>query len=109
MKVWWSSVGGNASGGYQSVASSIGHAVNSGAAAVKAAVKQERSPTSNVRQHVRLPIESARRLRWFESGDIDALVRRHAEEKRSVMECVGAMRAFMLKKGFKVRRKNAHS
>lgn len=41
MKNWLASVGSNAS--YKSVASSIGQAVNTGAAAVKAAVKEERA------------------------------------------------------------------
>lgn len=102
MKAWFQPLG-NASGGYQSVASSIGQAVNSGAAAVKAAVKAERGSVSTDRQHVRLSVESARRLRWFENDDITALVRRHIDEKQAMMECVGAMRNFLVQKGFQVR------
>lgn len=102
MKAWFQPLG-NASGGYQSVASSIGQAVNSGAAAVKAAVKAERTSLSTDRQHVRLSVESARRLRWFENGDLSALVRKHIDEKQAVMACVGAMRNFVVQKGFEVR------
>lgn len=102
MKAWFQPLG-NASGGYQSVASSIGQAVNSGAAAVKAVVKADRQSASTDRQHVRLSIESARRLRWFENEDISALVRRHVDEKQAIIECVGAMRKFLVQKGFQVR------
>jgi hypothetical protein len=54
------------------------------------------------RQHVRLSLESAKRLRWIESEDISSLVRRHAQEKNLMGECVAAMRKFLLQKGFQV-------
>jgi hypothetical protein len=103
MKSWLAAVGSNASGGYKGVASSIGQAVNTGAAAVKAAVWEERTISQADRHHVRLSIESAQKLRWFESEDVSALVRRHTQEKNMMGEVVAAMRKFMLQNGFQVR------
>lgn len=54
------------------------------------------------RHHVRLSLESAKRLRWIESEDVSALVRRHAQEKNLMGECVSAMRKFLVQKGFQV-------
>lgn len=54
------------------------------------------------RHHVRLSLESAKRLRWIESEDVSALVRRHSQEKNLMGECVSAMRKFLLQKGFEV-------
>lgn len=54
------------------------------------------------RHHVRLSLDSAKRLRWIESEDVSALVRRHSQEKNLMGECVSAMRKFLLQKGFEV-------
>lgn len=55
---------------------------------------------------MRLSLESAKRLRWIESEDVSALVRRHAQEKNLMGECVSAMRKFLLNKGFEVSSNN---
>lgn len=36
----------------------------------------------------RLPIESARKLRWYDKGDLSAIVRDHLREKRELQQTI---------------------
>jgi hypothetical protein len=40
----------------------------------------------------RLPVESARKLRWYEHAELPALVRGHLREKRELQDCIAAMK-----------------
>ena len=100
MNSWFSS---NAASGGQRLAASLGQAVYSGASAVSDAVKAREAQAQAERQFVRLPVDSARRLRWFENNDLTALARQHAEDKKQLMACVVAMRSCMVRRGVQVR------
>lgn len=95
MKTWLATAG---SAGSQKLASSFGSIVSNANQAVHKAASDRDST------HLRLPIDSARRLRWFEQHDVNSVVRQHAEEKQQLMACVAAMRRSMLQHGVQVRR-----
>lgn len=101
MKKWWNPVGtslGSAASSYGDVASSIAQSVKQRAAAlgVDAGDKSKE-------QYLRLPLESARRLRWYEVGDVNSLVRQHAMDKQSLSDCILALRKCMVERGLEVR------
>jgi hypothetical protein len=104
MNNWFhGSVASNAASGSQRFAASLSQVVYSGAAVVSEAVRtHERHGAASDRQHVRLPVESARRLRWFENRDVNNVVREHAMEKQQLMACVAAMRTCMVQRGVQV-------
>ena len=96
MPSWFNAaVASNAASGGQRLAASLGQAVSD-------AVKSREEYVQAERQHVRLPVESARRLRWFENQDVSSLARQHAEEKKQLMACVIAMRTYMVQRGIQV-------
>ena len=82
--------------------SAIAASVKSGAAAVTAQVT---APTLEkpAQQYLRLPIESARRLKWFESKEMDAIVKEHTLDKQVLVECITALRMCMVEYGIEVR------
>ncbi|KAL6748518.1 hypothetical protein V8C86DRAFT_1139529 [Haematococcus lacustris] len=51
------------------------------------------------KQYLRLPVESARKLRWYERDELSALVRAHLREKRELQDCIAAMKKLMLRAG----------
>ncbi|GFR45083.1 hypothetical protein Agub_g6459, partial [Astrephomene gubernaculifera] len=51
------------------------------------------------RQYLRLPLESARRLRWFEKGDVQALTKAHFREKRDLLDAIAALKKVLLRHG----------
>lgn len=96
-------VASNAASGSQRFAASLGQVVYSGAAVVSEAVRtHERHGAASDRQHLRLPVESARRLRWFENRDVNNVVRQHARQKQQLVACVAAMRTCMVQRGVQV-------
>lgn len=40
----------------------------------------------------RLPLESARKLRWYDKGELPAIVRTHLREKRELQDALAAMK-----------------
>ncbi|KAG2451383.1 hypothetical protein HYH02_003985 [Chlamydomonas schloesseri] len=50
-------------------------------------------------EYLRLPVESARRLRWFEKADLQALTKSHLREKRELLDTVAALKKALLRHG----------
>ncbi|KAG2445730.1 hypothetical protein HXX76_000336 [Chlamydomonas incerta] len=50
-------------------------------------------------EYLRLPVESARRLRWFEKADLQALTKSHLREKRELLDTVAALKKVLLRHG----------
>jgi hypothetical protein len=40
----------------------------------------------------RLPLDSARKLRWFDKGDLPNIVKTHAREKRELLDAITALK-----------------
>jgi hypothetical protein len=43
-------------------------------------------------QYLRLPVESARKLRWYDKGDVQQLTRQHLREKHALLDTVTALK-----------------
>jgi hypothetical protein len=44
------------------------------------------------RQYLRLPVDSARKLRWYDKGDAAALTRQHVREKHALLDTITALK-----------------
>lgn len=47
----------------------------------------------------RLPVESARKLRWYDKADLQALSKAHFREKRDLLDTVSALKKVLLRQG----------
>lgn len=45
----------------------------------------------------RLPLDSARKLRWFDKGDVNSLVKMHVKEKRELMDTIAALKLLLVR------------
>jgi len=79
-------------------------ATESIAATVKAATRTSAGgqPQQPQQQFLRLPLESARRLRWFDAGDLAALAREHTADKEVLHEALLALRLALTERGIEV-------
>lgn len=57
------------------------------------------APQQPGKQYLRLPMESARKLRWFDKGDTTAIVKTHLREKREMAETLGALKKIIIRSG----------
>jgi hypothetical protein len=44
------------------------------------------------KQYLRLPVDSARKLRWYDKGDAAALTRQHVREKHVLLDTITALK-----------------
>lgn len=51
------------------------------------------------RQYLRLPLESARKLRWFEKADLQALTKSHFREKRELLDTLAVLKKLFVRHG----------
>ncbi|GLC35111.1 hypothetical protein PLESTM_000280600 [Pleodorina starrii] len=51
------------------------------------------------RQYLRLPLESARKLRWFEKADLQALTKSHFREKRELLDTLTVVKKLLVRHG----------
>ena len=49
------------------------------------------------REYLRLPVDSARKLRWFDKGDIAAIVKGHLQEKRELNETIASLKLALMR------------
>ncbi|GLI70689.1 hypothetical protein VaNZ11_015629 [Volvox africanus] len=68
-------------------------------------LKTSNAPTSQTaalqgdRQYLRLPLESARKLRWFEKADLQALTKSHFREKRELLDTLTVLKKLLVRHG----------
>lgn len=64
------------------------------------AVPEATSPAAQEeQQYLRLPVESAKKLRWFDKQDINMLMQLHLREKQELFEANSALRQVMRRRG----------
>lgn len=44
------------------------------------------------KQFLRLPVDSARKLRWYDKADVQQLVRQHVREKHALLDTITALK-----------------
>ncbi|KIZ00756.1 hypothetical protein MNEG_7208 [Monoraphidium neglectum] len=44
------------------------------------------------RQFLRLPIDSARKLRWYDKGEVAQITRQHVREKHALLDTIAALK-----------------
>lgn len=54
----------------------------------------------NDKQYLRLPIESARKLRWYDKEDLQAIVKTHVREKRELLDAITALKKLLIRAGY---------
>lgn len=57
------------------------------------------SPENKTQQYLRLPIESAKKLRWYDRPDLNNLIQQNLREKNDLLEVNAALRQVLLSKG----------
>jgi len=53
-------------------------------------------PESADKQYLRLPVDSARKLRWYDKGDVQQLTRQHLREKHVLLDTITALKKVRL-------------
>eukprot|EP00798_Chlamydomonas_sp_ICE-L_P010479 gene10479-8443_t len=56
------------------------------------------APTAE-KQYLRLPLESAKKLRWYDKVDLQGLVRNHSREKRELYDTITALKKIIIRSG----------
>ena len=51
------------------------------------------------KQYLRLPVESARKLRWYDKGELPAITKTHLQEKRELNEAVSVLKKLLIRSG----------
>ncbi|KAL4428842.1 hypothetical protein ABPG77_005280 [Micractinium sp. CCAP 211/92] len=75
------------------------------AAAVGSAPRSAAAPSPSPQderqqqQYLRLPVESAKKLRWFDRHDVDMLMKLHLREKQELFEANSALRQVLRRRG----------
>ena len=54
------------------------------------------SPEKKTQQYLRLPIESAKKLRWYDRPDLNNLIQQNLREKNDLLEVNAALRQVSL-------------
>ncbi|PRW20931.1 Golgi-localized GRIP domain-containing [Chlorella sorokiniana] len=60
---------------------------------------QQQAQSSPQPQYLRLPVESAKKLRWFDRQDINMLMQLHLREKQELFEANAALRTVLRRQG----------
>ena len=56
-------------------------------------------PGAAERQYLRLPVESARKLRWYDKGELPAITKTHLQEKRELNEAISILKKVLIRSG----------
>ena len=51
------------------------------------------------KEYLRLPLDSARKLRWYDKSDLTSLTKAHFREKRELLDTVAALKKVLLRHG----------
>eukprot|EP01026_Neomeris_dumetosa_P031539 TRINITY_DN25001_c0_g1_i5.p1 TRINITY_DN25001_c0_g1~~TRINITY_DN25001_c0_g1_i5.p1 ORF type:complete len:886 (+),score=217.23 TRINITY_DN25001_c0_g1_i5:115-2658(+) len=73
-------------------------AVTPGTTASKNKQDSQQQPTQQ-QEYLRLPIASAKKLTWYDKGDIVQIVKQHLREKQEVLDTNWALKRTLLRKG----------
>ncbi|WIA17304.1 hypothetical protein OEZ85_014171 [Tetradesmus obliquus] len=65
-----------------------------------AALPAAHSPTPESKQYLRLPLDSAKKLRWYDKSDVASLTRQHVREKHLLLDTITALKKVMIRAGF---------
>eukprot|EP00882_Tetradesmus_deserticola_P030308 GHRQ01034014.1.p1 GENE.GHRQ01034014.1~~GHRQ01034014.1.p1 ORF type:complete len:169 (+),score=82.96 GHRQ01034014.1:594-1100(+) len=65
-----------------------------------AALPAAHSPVSESKQYLRLPVDSAKKLRWYDKADVASLTRQHVCEKHLLLDTITALKKVMIRAGF---------
>ncbi|MEW5306299.1 MAG: hypothetical protein WDW36_008771 [Sanguina aurantia] len=63
------------------------------------AINPPGNPASSEKQYLRLPIDSARKLRWYDKGDVATMVKTHVREKHELLDTIAALKKTVLRSG----------
>lgn len=63
------------------------------------AVGKQIQTEKGTQQYLRLPLESARRLRWFDNADLNNIIRTHIREKQELIDLNDNLRKLLIEKG----------
>eukprot|EP00775_Hariotina_reticulata_P005727 gene5727-5967_t len=87
-----------------SISTSTANAVNTVSKQLDKTLAQQEQhalPTpQSEKQYLRLPVESAKKLRWYDKADLAQLTRQHVREKHLLLDTITALKKVMIRAGF---------